>query len=171
MKKSYCYKLMFIVAIICIFLLAIFYFTSYRFQKVGFPNDNIYYNMSINSFKREMGEFQNEITKESGAKCYTYDVTFNGIKGKCSFDFVKDKLSDITFISISNGYDKSIMTEIIEYIETFYKNKKGFEIENDDNKDNYYSFCVKDNNGATGKFVTIELKYNGTIVIMAENTF
>lgn len=170
-KKSYYYTLIFIVAIICIFSFIIYYFTSYRFQKVGFPNDNIYYNMSINSLKQEMGESKNEIIKENGAKCYTYDVIVNNIKGKCYFDFVNDRLSDITFISTSNGYDQSTITEIFEYIVTFYKSKKGFEITTEDNKNNSYSFCIKDSNGATGKYVNIELKSNGAIVIMAENMF
>lgn len=168
LKKHKYYTIIFV--IILFFVVVILSIRTCS-QKVGFPNNNIYYNMSINSLKHELGECQFEYDTERDSKCYIYSVEFRGIEGKSDFEFFEKKLSGVTFTSDSGGYDKSTFKKTIEYIENFYSKKNGFEITDADFEDNNYSFCLNDSNGATGKYVDIVLDNAGKLIITAESIY
>lgn len=139
-------------------------------QIVGFPNENIYYNMSINSLKKIFGEPLNEYNTEI-EQCYKYEVELNKINGECTFKFYKNKLKDVIFISKKDGYDKSNVKEIFNSIKKCHEDEDNFKnIINEQDQAIYSeSFELKDKNGATGKFVSIELNNMGKITIISTN--
>ena len=119
-----------------------------------------------------MGEPIDEYNTKN-AKCHIYETKFNGIGGKCTFEFCKNKLINATFISTDDGYDKTVVKEVAGNIRAYYEGQEGFEKDGSVQDGSIYSesFGIKNKDGATGKFVSIELNYVGRITVSAQYLF